>query len=275
MNQHGLAFFASTGRTATMFVARTLNALDGVVALHEGHNTAEPPIPQLSLINLHNRQAWYDRNFADQTVAELRSQAALTKAAAGAEILADVAFYNAPLLPSLAQQHPTATLFVIARRCEGFVRSATLVSGEDLQPAGWPDRAKPLSEREQFIALGRLQPHPDSEEAQIWKDWSAIQRNVWLWGTVNEHLLNVAGSLPNCHVLHYEDLQSRPAKFWRTVLEQFGLLTDAHLEQCVERSMTPVNSRPGYQTGTLDSWSPVEQELYQRIALPLEKRIYD
>ena len=48
-----LAFCASTGRTATMFMASTLASLPRVVALHEGQKVAESQVPVLPLINLH------------------------------------------------------------------------------------------------------------------------------------------------------------------------------------------------------------------------------
>jgi len=153
MDHCRFAFCASTGRTATMFLANTLDAVPGVLGLHEGHTPGEPPIPRLPLINLQNLKAWHDSAYADQTVAASRDHATLSETAAGAELLIDLAYYNAPLLVPIAKQHPDSVLFVIFRRCEGFVRSATIVSGEDLQPAGWPDRSKSLTDRESLQYL--------------------------------------------------------------------------------------------------------------------------
>ena len=121
------AFCASTGRTATMFMATALNNLPGVIGLHEGHTPGDPPTPQLPLINLQNRKAWYDPPYAERIVAEMRDFATLSDTAGDAAKLVDVAFYNAPLLVPLARRHPESTLLVIFRRCEGFVRSATIV----------------------------------------------------------------------------------------------------------------------------------------------------
>jgi len=258
-----------------MFIARTLDSLPGVTGLHEGHAPGEPPVPRLPRINLQNRQAWHNTSFARRTVAELRDRPTLANAAGDADMLIDVAFYNAPLLSSLAGLHPDAKLLVVFRRCENFVRSATIVEGEDLQPAGWPHRNKPLTDREQFIALGRLQPQADSEDAAQWENWTAIQRNIWLWTTINSHLLQLVESRPDCHALLYEDLAEEPRRFWSMALEQLGLLTDANLTQCTAHSTTKVNHRASYQIGPVGSWNTDEQTLYKQLAQPLEKMIYD
>lgn len=275
MSNCRIAFAASTGRTATMFLATTLNSLPNVLGLHEGHEPGDSPTPRLPLINLQNREAWYDPAFAEKTVAKMRDAATLSKAAGQAEVLVDVAFYNAPILEPLAQLHPRAALFVIFRRCEAFVRSATIVSGEDRQPAGWPDRSKPLSDREQFISLGRLKPKPGSDEGAEWSGWSAIQRNIWLWHSVNSHLLTVSKSHANCHTLFYEDLAENPKKFWTGFLKGLDLDTASNLSHCEASSAKKINQRPSYQVGELKSWGNAELEQYERLALPLEKTLYD
>ena len=258
-----------------MFLATTLNTLPGVVALHEGQAPGDPPTPRLPLINLQNRKAWYDPAFADRTVTEMRDAATLSKIAGDADVLIDVAFYNAPLLASLARQHPDCILFVIFRRCEGFVRSATIVSGEDRQPAGWPDRSKPLTDRERFISLGRLKPKPGSEDAEHWSRWSAIERNIWLWHGVNAHLLGVAEAHANCHTLLYENLVDDPKNFWTDVLRKLDRFSDSNLSQCAERSAIKMNQRRSYQVGPIETWSQAEHALYEQLARPLERKLYD
>jgi len=258
-----------------MFIAATLNGLPGVVGLHEGHVPGNPPTPLLPLINLQNRKAWHDPDFARRTVAETRSPMTLSRAAGDAELLIDVAFYNAPLLMPLFELHPHSTLFVIFRRCEAFVMSATIVSGEDLQPAGWPDRSKPLTDREKFIEMGRLRPQPGSDDAEQWPEWSAIQRNIWHWHHVNAHLLAVAASCSSCHKLLYEDLAEEPTGFWSDFLRQLNLPVEPNLGHCVQRSSKRMNQRPAYQIAPLDAWAEDEVAMYERLALPLERRIYD
>lgn len=258
-----------------MFVAAALDALPGVVGLHEGHSSDDPPLPRLPLINLQNRRAWRDPTYALQTVDEKRDAATLEKAAGEARLLVDVAFYNAPLLMPLARRYPDATFVALFRGCEGFVRSATIVTGEDRQPAGWPDRAKPLTDREQFISLGRLKPERSSAEHEQWDEWSAIQRNIWLWHRVNAHLLEIARCEPRCHVLRYDRLVETPGQFWRQLLECLEICNEANLAQCVDRSRHRINQRPSYQIGPVDTWSKEERALYERLALPLESSMHD
>lgn len=275
MGHHRFAFCASTGRTATMFLASTLNALPGVLGLHEGHVPGDPPTPRLPLINLENRKCWHEPAYAEQVVALKRDAASLASAAGDAELLVDVAFYNAPLLIALSRQYPDATLLVVFRRCEGFVRSATIVNGEDRQPAGWPDRAKALTDREKFIALGRLQPAPGSDEAAVWPAWSAIQRNIWLWHHVNSHLLRVTAAHANCHALYYEELAAEPKAFWTACLRDLSLLSTTNLATCVARSAQKLNQRPSYEIGPIDTWNEAEHAQYDRLARPLERELYE
>lgn len=269
-----LAFCASTGRTATMFVAKTLNTLPRVLATHEGHVIDDVPSPVLPLINFHNRKAWHDQDYAARTIEAMRSKDVLSQAAGNASVVVDVAFNNAPFMEALAAQHPAATFLAIFRRCEGFVRSATLVTGEDTQPAGWPDRQKPLTDREKFIELGRLKPADGSEYGELWDDWSAIQRNIWLWSTVNSHLFRfINGAKGRCKLL-FEDLVNDPAIFWTTMLASIGQNTPDNLDRCIALSTRKTNQRAAYQIGPFAEWSKAERALYETIALPLEDEIY-
>lgn len=258
-----------------MFIASCLNSIPGVTGLHEGHETAGDRRQQLPVINIHNRKAWHDPDYAIKTVTERRNHAQMEEAANGNGLVVDVAFYNAPLVNALAAQFPSSLLIVIFRRCESFVRSATIVEDEDLQPAGWPDREKPLSDREKFISLGRLKPAPDQKDYKLWQDWSAVQRNIWLWTSVNSHLDTFASSNPNCLKLFFEDLSRQPEIFWTDILKHLGLYSAKNLSICVEFSVTRINSRSTYQIGNADSWTPSEQEMYFEKAIPLEKIIYE
>ena len=270
-----LAFLASTGRTATMFLAATLGSLPGVAAFHEGHDVGDPSSPRLPLINLQNGPAWHDPALAHRTVAQRRDYATLGAAAGDADLVIDVAFYNAPLLRALAERLPAARLLVVFRRCESFVRSATIVEGEDLQPAGWADPTKALTDRERFIAMGRLRPGPGTPEAEAWPQWSAIQRNIWLWHTVNTRLAAMVEELPQAVPLFFEQLVAEPAGFWFNCLAALGIDGPGHRARCVERSSIRMNARPDYQVGPASSWDRAERQLYEHIALPLEAQLYD
>lgn len=257
-----------------MFLAKCLNRLTDVVGLHEGHLLADRPVPQLPLINVHNRRAWHDPEYADRLVAEMRNLEVLSAAADRARLLVDVAFYNAPLLPAVARRHPDALLFVIFRRCEGFVRSATIVRGEDRQPAGWPCRFKPLTNREKFISLGRLKPEPGHPDHASWSGWSAIQRNIWLWTTVNRHLHRFARGNASCHRLFFEELVESPEAFWTGLLRKLEIFSSLAIAECVEFSRSKINQRQSYEIGRAASWNAAERALYAERARPLEDEIY-
>lgn len=257
-----------------MFLAKTLNGLSRVLALHEGQTVAKPPVPLLPLINLQNRKAWYDPAYAEEIVRNLRSREQLEALETDAELRIDVAFYNSPLFEILARAHPTASLLAVFRRCEGFVRSATIVSGEDRQPAGWPSPEKPLTKREQFIAMGRLKPQRGSEAMEVWDDWTAIQRNIWLWTTVNKHLLNIVSNYSNCHALYFEDLETAPERFWTQCLTALEIFSAQSMKHCLNCSRTKINRRPGYHIGPVETWQRSEQILYDELARPFEQDIY-
>ena len=274
MTDQRFAFVASTGRTATTFLASTLNSLPMVTAMHEGHLVGDTAVPVLPLINLQNRAAWFDPEMARRTVVDRRACADLQTAGSQAEVVVDVAFYNAPLFEALATKHRSAHFFMMFRRCESFVRSATILVGEDLQPAGWPAPNKPLTDREKFIELGRLRPKSGTAEAESWARWSGIQRNIWLWTTINTHLIWVRNRFPRTVTLLFEDLAEQPNRFWSTLLQELGLDRPEWLAQCVNCSQTPVNARGHYQVGPLNSWTKNEQAMFERLAKPLEVRIY-
>lgn len=269
------AFVASTGRTATMFIASTLDSLPHVISLHEGHKTQALHEALLPPINTHNRKAWQDTVYASKIVAELRSQKVLSDSAGQAQLIVDVAYYNASILKALMNQFTQGLFIAIFRRCEAFVRSATIVSGEDLQPAGWPERSKTLTDREKFISIGRLKPHPSSPYADRWHGWTAVQRNIWLWVQVNSHLLHLVENHKNCRPAFYEDLLSDPGKFWQQLLSALRILNESNLDICIAKSEVKINQRETYQIGTLTSWSEAEVALYREIACPLENRLYD
>jgi hypothetical protein len=76
-------------------------------------------------------------------------------------------------------------------------------------------------------------------------------------------------------MLLYEDLVEDPKKFWTGFLRELGLCCESNLARCVERSATKMNQRPSYQVSPTDTWSEVEIALYERLARPLERKLYD
>lgn len=269
------AFAASTGRTATTFLVKSLDSLPGVVAMHEGHTLTDDKIPILPLINIHNRKAWHDYGYACEIVKKMRNRAVMEEASGGSELCIDVAYYNSPLVIPLSEQYPGSPIIILFRRCEGFVRSATIVNGEDREPAGWPDPRKKLTPREQFISMGRLKPAKGTTEDLEWEKWSGLKRNIWLWSRVNEHLYKFAAKQPGCIVLYYETLRDSPADFWEKCLRGLNLLSSKNMDICLTCTESKVNARQSYDIGGYPTWSRDEQEMYVSMALPLEREIYE
>jgi hypothetical protein len=256
-------FVASTGRTATTFLARALDQLEGVVACHEGYRAAdkdsEPIIP---LINLENRRAYDSEEAAREVVAQKRSRNTLEAAAtaAGAEALIDLAYYNCTIAGALLEAHGDTRMVGILRQLEPFVRSATAISGEDPLPVGWADPAKPLTPREKFIALGRIRPPKESTEADAWNDWSAIMRNIWLWRETNKRLLQVKRlHTERVLLMEFEGLQANPGRFLTRIADHFGLRSEG-IDNALQAASGHRNLKPrGYEVGPLAEWTDQER----------------
>lgn len=258
-----------------MFLASALNQLPNVRGLHEGHDmTGDEPKPVLPLLNVQNRQAWESDEDATLVAKTKRGAHLLEEAADGNDVLVDCAFYNTAIFPGLVEMHGEAKFVGVVRRCESFVRSATILEGEDLQPAGWAGPEKALTGRESFISLGRHKPQKQTLAGERWDSWSGIQRNIWLWSQVNERLASFARSLDNMTLLFFEDLRENPQRFWTLMLEAIGIADDENLAACMKASENKINSRSNYQVGERTEWSAEERELYDLLAAPLEESIY-
>ena len=254
---------ASTGRTATTFLARALDALDGVAACHEGYRAADKDAePLLPLINLENRQAFHSADKARDIVAAKRSDAVLSALDIQADTLLDVAYYNPVISRALLEAHDDLKLVAIIRELEPFVRSSTAMEGEDTLPVGWPDPAKPLTPRERFIEMGRIKPAKGSADADQWDGWSAIQRNIWLWRETNALLLNAAKYFPDrVLVLPFEDLSADPVDFVMCIAEYLGITSDG-IAQALDVARGHRNTKSsGYQVGPMAEWTAEERDM--------------
>lgn len=245
---------ASTGRTATSFLAECLNRIPGVAACHEGHLGNDDGPDVLPLVNLENLQAYKSASAAAEVVARKRSMQVLDSVVAdlGVQVLFDVAYYNAMLLDEILRQNPTARGVAIVRDCESFVRSATWLHGEDPMPVGWPDPEKSLSARERFISMGRIRPTDDTDTVACtgWKDWSAVRRNIWLWRTTNEILLDACRTWPQrVDLLDFRDLVRAPHDAVTAMLAAAGIDTDALPPGTVASAVDAAFSRQNERTG--------------------------
>lgn len=258
-------FIASTGRTATTYLASFLNSLDGVCGCHESYAGAEKDSdPVLPVINLENSLCYRKPLAAYDVVTEKRSATVVEQvaSASGKRIVVDVAYYNATIAAALLDTHPQSRMVAIIRDCASFVRSATCVSGEDPLPVGWPSADKPLTEREKFIALGRIKPTRQNPQYQHWKDWSPISKNIWLWQETNRLILEAARKHKNrsC-ILAFNELKNDRSRFLKNIIDFLNLpepdSIDAKAEQCDRHR----NSKPsGYQIGPESDWPEPERE---------------
>jgi hypothetical protein len=253
---------ASTGRTATTFLAAALDTIEGVTACHEGYAGADKgDEPLLPLINLENNLAYQSPAQAVAIVEAKRGEDALEAAAAraGSSVLVDVAYYNPTIASAVLDLHPDCRMLGIIRDCASFVRSATQIEGEDFLPVGWPDQAKPLTDREKFIGFGRIRPRRGSNDAARWKEWSAIERNIWLWRETNLLLLEARDRFPDrVSLVDFAMLKSSPVQFWNEVVTHLGL---PHLPELSSKlTMGFVNTKAtGYQVGPASDWSEHER----------------
>lgn len=271
---------ASTGRTATSFLAECLNRIPDVAACHEGHlgNDDGPDI--LPLINLENLQAFKSPESAADVVAKKRSPMILAEAARGlgVRVLFDVAYCNSMLLHEILRQNPTARGVVIVRDCESFVRSATWLSGEDPMPVGWPDPGKALTTRERFISMGRIRP-VDPAVQEAWKSWSAVRRNIWLWRTTNEVLLDTCRIWRSrVDLVDFRDLAREPARVVSAMLAAVGIDIDnvdpRHIQAAIDAAFSRQNERTGgYQLADSAGWSVSDAQFMHEAQKLIDERM--
>lgn len=274
---------ASTGRTATSFLAECLNRIPGVAACHEGHLGNDDGPDVLPLVNLENLQAYKSPAAAADVVAKKRSPQILDAAAAdlGVQALFDVAYYNSVLLREILRQNPTARGVVIVRDCESFVRSATWLNGEDPMPVGWPDPDKPLSTRERFVSMGRIRPTEDTDAAACaaWNEWGAVRRNIWLWLTTNEILLGACRDWPQrVDLVDFRDLVRAPADAVTDMLASVGIdpaaLPAGAVAAAADAAFSRQNERTGgYQLADSATWTDDDVRSMQEAQHTIDERM--
>lgn len=269
-------FIASTGRTATTFLASALNTVDGVLACHEGYLGAEKENnPALPLVNLENGQIFRNPDCGPEIVAAKRGPDVFTdiaKASGTAHII-DVAYYNATLALPLLRYMPSARMIGIIRDSGEFVRSSTTLEGEDLLPVGWPAIDKPLTQREQFIAMGRIKPPRKSEAGQAWRTWDALQRNIWLWEATNTLLIEAQEEFPDrVRLMRFETFRSQPDVFWKCVQKFFDLPIAADMASAGRKDKINRKST-GYQIGPPTEWPQLAQDALQASQDRINERV--
>lgn len=275
-----LHLIASTGRTATSFIAACLDQVPGVAGCHEGHQRNDDGPDLLPMINLENFQAFRDPEAAVRIVGEKRNQDVIdqAKSASGCDVVVDAAYYNATIGAALLATNSDTRVLGIVRDCESFVRSATWLSGEDPMPVGWPAPTKPLTARERFIGMGRIRPTA-GPELDLWSEWEAIQRNVWLWRETNSRLCDMRDEHPDrVSILNFDALRGRAAEFVKDVVVELEVLStpdyDDILTGAVDGAQDRVNVRSGgYQIPASTDWSNNERDMLEHASAEIETRL--
>lgn len=271
---------ASTGRTATSYIAEALNQVDGIAALHEGHLGNDQGPDVLPMVNLDNFQCFKSVERARAVVAEKRNGGLLESAERDlqARLLVDVAYYNATLLAEVLSQVPSSRGAIIIRDCESFVRSATWFTGTDPMPVGWPDPKKELDARERFIGLGRARPFA-GEDLAAWANWGAIERNIWLWRATNLVLCDTWERFPDrVHHIDFMAFVDNPTRVLGALLDTIGCPLDATRQGQLDRALVTAHTRQnerqgGYQVGTADTWTPEQRRLLAEAEVEIASRV--
>lgn len=271
---------ASTGRTATSYVAEALNRLPGVAALHEGHlgNDSGPDV--LPLVNLDNFQCFKSAERTRAVVAAKRSAGIIAEACDSLNVglLVDVAYYNSVLLGEMLRQMPDVHAAIIVRDCASFVRSATWFTGTDPMPVGWPDPDKHLDAREKFISMGRIRP-VEGPAVDAWSTWGAVERNIWLWRTTNSMLCDVWAEFPTrVHHLAFRDLVADPTGVLSGLLATIGCPLRPDEVEVLRMSLAEAHSRQnerqgGYQLGESSGWSSEQRRLLADAQSEIDERV--
>jgi len=180
-------FVLSTGRAGTQTLASIFQISKNAKAYHE-------PAPKL--FGLSKLSYWY---FNDDVARKILAEAFLT---ARSELLRDslqrgkIYVETSPqttfLAPVIAQSLPTAKFIHLVRDPRDVVRSG--------MRRGWYDGHR--------LDKTRISPLPESEQYARWLQYSAFQKNLWLWNETNRWILNFFGSIPpnDKLLVHAEDI---------------------------------------------------------------------
>ncbi|NND68712.1 MAG: hypothetical protein HKN19_14080, partial [Halioglobus sp.] len=170
---------------------------------------------------------------------------------------------------------PAAKFVLIVRDGRTFVRSATVLDGEDETPVGWPPEDKETTRLEDYISLGRLQPRRDSPLRAEWELWSAFEKNVWLWAETNTLILNALSQIEpeRCLLLKFEDFRSDPPGEY-TRIRRFLGFEDELSEATRKVLLSPtVNASKTYDIPAYDDWSPAQKAHFAQYAGPVMEQL--
>jgi len=159
-------FILTTGRTGTMTIARLLNLAPEAYVYHE---------PDLVLFPL-GKLAYQSENQYKDYIKEvfLAARRILFKhSLCCGRGYGDAGNYNAFLGPIIADALPCSKFIHLIRLPTAFVRSA--MRRKWYQDATRYDR-------------WRIEPRENTKEAEKWDEWSALEKNIWLWKETNRYI---------------------------------------------------------------------------------------
>lgn len=271
-----LFFGASTGRTATMHLANCLNAEPGCTCVHEGkfRHREESGEQILPFLTLENRLAYEAPEKAADIIDEKRA-CIDSLDTTGLTHFGDVAYNNSPFLVPLSVRFPTAKFVLIVRDGRSFVRSATVLEGEDDTPVGWPPDEKETTRLEDYISLGRLQPRRDSPLRAEWDDWDAFEKNVWLWAETNTLILDALPRIDEERrlLVRFENFVSDPEGEYTRIRRFLGFEGDLPDETRKVLLSPTVNASRTYDIPAYENWSASQKAHFARFAGPVMKQL--
>ena len=225
-----LFFGASVGRSGTMYLANLLNSEKGVLCVHEGKiRTGEVSGQQyLPFLTLENRIGYEYPERKVEIIEQKRPIEVIKPLVREYSHFGDVAYNNSPFIGELANQFPESKFLISIRDGREFVRSATVLKGEDTTPVGWAENSKPLTPLERYIALGRLQPRQNSPVINKWENWNAFQKNCWLWSETNKLIFDGISLLEEdrYQIVRLEDLKNSPLETYSNIRDFLGIKCD-------------------------------------------------
>lgn len=228
-----LFFGASAGRSGTMLLANLLNSEQDVTCVHEGKfRLGEESGDQiLPFLTLENRRGYEYPDSKTEIIASKRSTELLNGLHDTHGFFGDVAYNNSVFVEALSGQFPDAKFLISIRDGRDFVRSATVLKGEDLTPVGWGPADKTYTALERYISLGRLQPRDGDPVKSEWTDLDCFEQNCWLWNETNKVIYEALENIPSdrYHVIRLEDFKADGLQTYeniRAFLELPGKVTD-------------------------------------------------
>ena len=271
-----LFFGASTGRTATMHLANSLNAEDTCTCVHEGkfrhrETSGEQILPFLTL---ENRLA-YENPEKAQEIINAKRAVIDTLDLRGVSHFGDIAYNNSPFLVPLSIRFPRARFIVIIRDGRTFVRSATVLEGEDETPVGWPPDDKQTTRLEDYISLGRLQPRRGSPLAAEWAEWGAFEKNVWLWAETNTLIFDALQEIDEERwlLVRFEDFVSDPLRAYLRIRDFLGFENELSDETKAVLLSPVVNASRTYSIPVYRDWTAEQKAHFRQYAGAVMERL--